>query len=351
VLVGGGLLTELPSLLQRYCPARRYVIITDSHVAGHYGERLRETLAGTLDIMLVKFPAGEWNKTRETWSMLTDRMLEAGVGRDGAVIALGGGVTGDVGGFVAATYHRGMPYVQVPTTLLAMIDSSVGGKTGVDTVTGQNLVGAFHQPRAVFADVDTLATLPRAQLVAGMAEALKHGAIADGRYFDTLLARRDALLALDRDALAEAVIRSVQIKAEVVAEDERETGRRAVLNFGHTIGHAVEAVGGYKIAHGEAVAIGMRAEAELGVRLGVTDASECARLASGLQAFGLPVSIPVDLPAARLVDAMRHDKKVRGGVVHVTLMRRVGETARGARGEWTSAVDETAINAALAASR
>jgi 3-dehydroquinate synthase len=215
----------------------------------------------------VTFPAGEWNKTRETWSALTDQLLAAGIGRDGAVVAVGGGVVGDVAGFVAATVLRGIPYVQVPTTLLAMIDSSIGGKTGVDTVHGKNLVGAFHQPRAVIADVNTLTTLPPVHRSAGMAEALKHGFIADAIYLESLVRDRDRILDAEPGALLETVRRSVEIKAAVVADDERELGRRAILNFGHTVGHAIETVCGYEILHGEAVAMGMIVEAELGKHL------------------------------------------------------------------------------------
>ena len=199
------------------------------------------------------------------------------------MIAVGGGVTGDVAGFVAATYHRGIPWVQVPTTLLAMIDSSIGGKTGVDTAQGKNLLGAFHQPRLVLADLDTLATLPVPQLAAGMAEAIKHAAIADADYFATL-ERADVPLTRDSAALERAVTRSVEIKAEIVSADEREAGRRAVLNFGHTVGHALEATSGYTLLHGEAVAIGMVVEARLAEALRVAEAGTARRIAACIAA-------------------------------------------------------------------
>src|SRR6185312_7677005 len=222
-------------------------------------ERLR---ARGANVQLFEFPAGEWNKTRETWARLSDRLLEHQFGRDSAVIALGGGVVGDVAGFVAATYLRGIPYVQVPTSLLAMIDSSIGGKTGVDVTAGKNLIGAFHQPRLVVADLDVLSSLPRSQLAAGIAEAVKHGVIADAEYFAFLEATPDAILRGDAAAVERLVTRSIEIKAAVVAEDEREMGRRAILNFGHTVGHAIEATVKYDMLHGEAVAIGMAYEAE-----------------------------------------------------------------------------------------
>jgi 3-dehydroquinate synthase len=259
IRIGRGLLGELPALLAAQ-PAARCAVISDSHVGKLYGERVVAELQGAdVRAELITFPAGEWNKTRETWSALSDRLLAARFGRDGVVLALGGGVVGDVAGFVAATYLRGVPWVQVPTTLLAMIDSSIGGKTGVDVVQGKNLLGAFHQPRLVVADLDVLATLPGPQLVAGMAEAIKHGVIADADYCDLLAREQPAIVARDLAALERVVVRSVEVKAEVVSADERETGRRAVLNFGHTVGHAVEATSGYALLHGEAVASGVRA--------------------------------------------------------------------------------------------
>src|SRR5712691_6697542 len=264
ILIGRGLLADLPALAKAACPASRYAVITDSHVAKLYGEsvvaRLRDA---TLQVQLFEFPAGEWNKTRETWAALSDRLLARQFGRDAAVIALGGGVVGDVAGLVAATYLRGIPYVQVPTTLLAMIDSSIGGKTGVDVPAGKNLLGAFHQPRLVVVDLDVLGSLPPQQLASGMAEAVKHGVIGDAAYFAALERDPKAIAARNPDALERLVRRSVEIKAAVVVADEREAGRRAVLNFGHTVGHAIEATGRFSALHGEAVAIGMAYEARL----------------------------------------------------------------------------------------
>jgi len=348
VIIGEGLLADLPQLLERRCPASRYAIIADSHVAPLYAERVAATLAAKAPVTMAVFPAGEWNKTRESWGALTDQLLKAGIGRDGAILAVGGGVAGDLAGFVAATYLRGIPYVQVPTTLLAMIDSSVGGKAGVDTPAGKNLVGTFHQPKAVIADTATLATLPKAQLVAGMAEALKHGAITDRSYFERLLGLRERILDKNPDALVEVVRRSVEIKARVVVEDEREQGRRATLNFGHTVGHALEAAVGYALLHGEGVAIGMAIEAAIGVSLGITDRTDAATLRSAIERFGLPVEPPDELPFERLLDAMRHDKKARGESVRFSLLSRLGETARGSSGEWTIPVSEGVIRSVFA---
>ncbi|MBI4500415.1 MAG: 3-dehydroquinate synthase [Gemmatimonadetes bacterium] len=346
-MIGDGVLAELPELLRQHCPSTHYAIITDSHVASLHAERLRQALQSAATVTVASFPAGEWNKTRETWAALTDRLLAAGIGRDGAILALGGGVVGDVAGFVAATYLRGIPYVQVPTTLLAMIDSSIGGKTGVDTSAGKNLVGAFHQPRLVVADVQTLTTLPRNHIAAGLAEALKHGAIADRSYLDRLVAAREPLLGRDTRALAEAVAESVRIKALVVLEDEREHGRRAILNFGHTVGHAIEAAMGYSLLHGEAIAIGMVVEAQIGVQLGLTERTDADQLRSVVERFDLPSSVPEEAKVAGLLDAMRHDKKSRASTIRLSLIKRLGEPAMDGSGQWTTAVSAEVIEDSL----
>ncbi len=343
ILIDRALLARVPALLAEHCPAPAYALISDSHVARLYGEPLAAALRGAgMSAELFTFPAGEWNKTRETWTALCDRLLAAHVGRDGAVVAVGGGVTGDVAGFVAATYHRGIPWVQVPTSLLAMIDSSIGGKTGVDTAHGKNLLGAFHQPRLVIADLDTLATLPPPQLAAGMAEAIKHGAIADADYFSAL-EQADVPLTGDSVALERVVARSVEIKAEIVAADERERGRRAVLNFGHTVGHALEATSGYALLHGEAVAIGMVVEARLAEALRVAEAGTARRIAAALQHHRLPSAIPDGCVVDGLVTAMRYDKKARDGALRFALPSRVGAMPPPRGDEWTVAVPEALV--------
>jgi 3-dehydroquinate synthase len=345
--VGVGVLTQLPEILARACPASRYALIADAAVAGLYGSRVRELTAQVGPCDLFTFPAGEWNKTREQWVALSDALVAAGVGRDGAVVALGGGVSGDLAGFVAATYLRGIPYVQLPTTVLAMIDSSVGGKTGVDTDRGKNLIGAFHQPRAVVADVDTLRTLPALHVTAGLAEALKHGAIADAAYFTRVVSLRESLLRRDPDAWQEVVARSVEIKAAVVSEDERDIGRRAILNFGHTIGHAVETVSRYERLHGEAVAIGMMAEARLGETQGITRAGVADAIRAALEALNLPTE-PTE-PTEPLIGAMRHDKKSRAGTVRFAFLEKLGAAARSRGGKWTFEVGEEAVRTTLRA--
>jgi 3-dehydroquinate synthase len=343
VSIGIGILRDLAEHLRARCPAARYVVIADSGVAPLLGDRVREAAAGVAPTDLVTFPAGEWNKTREMWAHLSDELLKRRVGRDGAIIALGGGVTGDLAGFVAATYLRGVPYVQVPTTLLAMIDSSIGGKTGVDVPAGKNLIGSFHQPRAVLADVETLVTLPPIQLSAGMAEALKHGVVADAHYFEWLVEARRAIKQKDLDVMARVVVRSVEIKAAVVAGDERERGIRAILNFGHTIGHALEAVSGFELLHGEAVGLGMAAEARLAHLVGIADQSLGRMIAEALEAFDLPVRPNTVAPVSELLDIMATDKKSRAETVRFALPERIGTMARGEGGEWTIAVPRDAI--------
>lgn len=347
ILIGVGVLEALPGSVARACPADRYAVISDSTVARLLGQRVCRLLGTRAKADLVVFPAGEWNKTREQWQRVSDALLEAGLGRDAAVVALGGGVTGDLAGFVAATFLRGIPYVQVPTTLLAMIDSSIGGKTGVDTTYGKNLIGTFHQPRAVIADVATLATLPAPHVAAGIAEALKHGAIADAGYFARLGALRGAVQRGDHEALVETVAGSVAIKAAVVSEDAREHGRRAILNFGHTVAHAIEAVTGYTLLHGEAVAIGMAVEATLGTRLGITEPGTAEALHDALAGWELPTELP-DVPPDDLVEAMRFDKKVRSGTVKFAFLRRLGTGAQNPEGSWTFSAPLSAVRMALA---
>lgn len=334
VYVGVGALEQLPETLAQTCPAAHYAIIADSTVAELYGDRMR-TLASTIaPATLFPFPAGEAHKTREQWHDLTDAMLAANLGRDSAVVACGGGVTGDLAGFVAATYHRGIACVQVPTTVLAMVDSSIGGKTGVDTRYGKNLVGAFHQPRAVVADVGLLSSLPDPHLRAGLAEAVKHGAVADRAHVTSIEQNQGALLDRDVEALTTVVAASVRIKAAVVAGDERESGRRAILNFGHTVAHALEKVAGYALLHGDAVAIGMHLEARLGEALGITEPGTAASLHGVLRGLGLPVS-PPQQSSESVVRAMAHDKKARGGSVRFAFLKRLGQAAVADDGSWT----------------
>jgi 3-dehydroquinate synthase len=340
------LLAELPRLLRDRVPAHRWVIIADDTVARLYAGPLLAAFAGApREPLLVRFPAGERYKTRETWATLTDTLIEAGCGRDTGVIALGGGVTGDVAGFVAATYLRGIPVVQVPTSLVAMIDSAVGGKTGVDTSAGKNLVGAFHPPRLVVVDPEAAATLSRAERAQGLVEAVKHGAILDARYVAELVRALPSLLEGESASTEAAVLRSIEIKASVVARDEREGDYRQILNFGHTIGHALEQASGYTLTHGEAVAIGMVLEADLGERLNVTAAGTREQVELAVQALGLP-SRPA--PATDVEAVLRFvgaDKKRRAGGVRMVLLGELGRVAPG--DGWSHPVHDEAVRAVL----
>jgi 3-dehydroquinate synthase len=335
--VGNGLLERAGEIIRAAAPAHRYAIISDDNVAPLYAPRLRASL-GAAQAELFTIPPGESHKTREQWARLTDALLAAGFGRDSAILALGGGVVGDLAGFVAATYMRGIPFVQLPTTLLAMIDASVGGKTGVDTAAGKNLVGAFHRPRAVIADPSVLATLPASHLRSGLAEAVKHGAIADVAYYGSIDSSLPSILANRGNELGDLIARSIEIKASIVRQDEREGGIRRNLNFGHTLGHAIESESGYTLLHGEAIAIGMVLEAKLGESLGVTAPGSVARLRDTLQKAGLPVATPKSLDANRILAATRSDKKAREGVVEYALIAEIGRAIAGVR-----APDETVL--------
>ena len=348
ILVGAGTFGSLGTILSRFCPAQRYAVVTDDRVAELYAVKLSRTLhAAGYRADVFAFEAGEPRKSRETWGLVSDAMVEAGLGRDAAVIAFGGGVPGDLGGFVAATYMRGLPLVQVPTSLLAMIDSSVGGKTGVDTPAGKNLMGAFHQPRCVVIDPALLSTLPDAHLRSGLAEAVKHGAIADPEYLEWIEECAPQLLAGDTDALTRLIVRSVEIKAEIVKRDELETGPRKLLNFGHTIGHAVESLSGYELLHGEAVSIGMVEEARLGERIGVTAAGTATRLRRILTRLGLPTSVPPEFSSQDVIGWTRTDKKARDGRVEYALIEHVGVPA--ARdGRWGAPVADETVAQVLA---
>lgn len=348
VFVRRGLLEELDDLVVRHAPAHRYAVVADETVADLYGDAVVGVLARTgRRVDLLTFPAGERHKTRESWTLLTDRLLAAGCGRDSALVALGGGVTGDLAGFVAATYLRGVPVVQVPTSLVAMIDSAVGGKTGVDTPAGKNLVGAFHPPRLVAMDPEATSTLPREERAQGLAEAVKHGAILDAGYLGRLEADRTALLEGDSAATERTVRRSVEIKAEVVSRDEREGGLRQVLNFGHTLGHALEAASSYRLAHGSAVSLGMVLEARLGEVLGVTEGGTSRALAATLRGFELPTSIPADVSSDRVLSFTRSDKKGRGDRPRYVLLRRPGDVDGGRDIGWSREVPREAVERLL----
>lgn len=349
--VGRGLLEGLGALAAEAVRAHRYVVVADTTVGQLHADQVIAALA-PVRADLVTIPPGEGEKTRERWAWITDRLLELGCGRDTIVVALGGGVVGDLAGFTAATYLRGVPVIQLPTTLLAMVDASVGGKTAVDVPAGKNLVGAFHPPALVVADLSTLATLPQPDLRSGLAEVLKHGIIADRGYLERTVAALPTLLAADghaTDAMLDTVTRSVEIKAEVVAADEREGGRRKILNFGHTLGHAVELASGYTLLHGEAVAIGMALESRLAESLGIAAPGTSGVVEAAIGAAGLPL-LPPPGPARDvdwLVEATRLDKKTRAGAVEYALPAEPGRMAGQDRG-WSVPVAEEAARELLA---
>jgi 3-dehydroquinate synthase len=335
-VISAGALTHLARLVREAAPAQRYALITDDVVRELHTERVYEELRDAgLQVDLYSFPAGEPYKTRETWAYLCDRMSADGIGRDACVIAMGGGVVGDIGGFVAATYLRGIPCVQVPTTLLSMLDASIGGKTGVDTQHGKNLIGSFHQPALVVMDPTVVWTQEYADMIAGTAEAVKHGAIMDAEYLQWIDEHAGALRDSDTDMLSRLVVCSVELKSQIVARDPFERGERAILNFGHTIGHALESATHYQMSHGHAIARGMVAESLLGETLGVTTAGTSDRIRSSLERLGLPTDVPEDVDPDDIARLASADKKNRAGRTRYVLLEQIGAVARTPDGQWT----------------
>ncbi len=322
ITIGAGLLAD-QTWLNAHLPAGDLMVVSNTTVAGLYLPTLIASLAGRRVAQCI-LPDGEQHKTLQTAGWVFDALIYNKLNRDAIVLALGGGVVGDIAGFAAACYQRGVGYVQIPTTLLAQVDSSVGGKTGVNHSGGKNLIGAFHQPLAVIADTDSLATLPDRELAAGLAEVIKYGCVWDPLLFDWLDANMPALLARDTEALTYAIARSCEIKATVVAKDERERDLRAILNFGHTFGHAIEAATAYQsLLHGEAVGLGMLMAADLSRRLGWTDDSLLERLRVILTRAGLPTVAP-PVGAARALELMHMDKKVQAGTLRLVLLEKLG---------------------------
>ncbi len=332
IAVGRGDIERLGEWWRRAGLGRRALVVTDSNVGPLYGAPVRDQLESIgVTTAVATVPAGEASKTIERWAELQYAAVEAGLDRSSVIVALGGGVVGDLAGFAAATFLRGIRYAQVPTTLLAMVDSSVGGKTGVDLRCGKNLVGAFHQPSLVVADPDVLRTLAAREYRAGMAEVIKYGVILDAALFERLEADAARLTDPLWAALDEVIADCCRLKAEVVAADEREGGLRAILNFGHTLGHALEAATGYeRLLHGEAVAIGMVYAAELSVRRAGLSPTERDRLVRLLRAAGLPVSASgLGVEWAQVVAAMSLDKKAAGRVPRFVLAEAIGRVRHG----------------------
>jgi shikimate kinase/3-dehydroquinate synthase len=324
ITIGPGVLDD-PALLARHLGGTRVAIVTNTTIAPLYLDKVAAPLrAAGREVLEIVLPDGEEHKTWASLMQVFDALLAAKCDRKITLVALGGGVIGDLTGFAAASYMRGVPFVQIPTTLLAQVDSSVGGKTGINHPLGKNMIGAFYQPRAVLADTSTLATLPGRELSAGLAEVIKHGAILDAAFFEWIEQNIDKLVARDPVALAHAIARSCEIKAEVVRKDEREGGLRAVLNFGHTFGHAIEAGLGYGTwLHGEAVGCGMVMAADLSQRLGLVGPDTVERVRALVRAAGLPVVAP-DLGAERWIELMEVDKKNEGGAIKFILLKPLG---------------------------
>ena len=321
--VDAGLLRR-DELIREFIAGSEVMVVSDETVAPLYLDQLLAVLTG-MRVTCQILPCGEDTKNLHTVTQLFDTMLEASCSRSVTVIALGGGVIGDIAGFVAACYHRGVEYLQVPTTLLAQVDSAVGGKTGINHALGKNMIGAFHQPRCVISDIDTLATLESRQVSAGIAEVLKYALIRDANFFAWLSEHMSALLVCDRDTLTETIIACCRIKAELVAADERETGDRALLNLGHTFGHAIETATGYgEWLHGEAVAVGMVLAAEMSQRLGWLGSHEVDQIRELLVRAGLPVDPPPEMTAEDFLRHMTRDKKVRHGRIRLVLLKSIG---------------------------
>jgi 3-dehydroquinate synthase len=326
ICIGAGTLPRLGARVQELSVGRRIAVITNPVVAALYRETATASLtAAGFDPVVIEVPDGEEHKNLAWLAFLYDRLIDARLDRTSALIALGGGVIGDLAGFTAATFLRGVPFVQVPTTLLAQVDSSVGGKTAVNHPGGKNLIGAFHQPRLVWIDVATLRTLPKRQVQAGMAEVIKHGAALGPALFELLEEHLEAVMALDERLLIEVVRQNCALKAAIVGEDERESGRRTVLNFGHTAGHAVEMLTEYRrFLHGEAVAIGMAFAARLSAARGICAPQVARRIIALLERAGLPTEIPDELLGRHFALAVEADKKVSGGKVKFVCIEDIG---------------------------
>jgi 3-dehydroquinate synthase len=329
ILIGGGLLLELGQFLRQYhLTATRVALVTDSIVGKVYKEKVVNilTMAG-FDPWTIEIPAGEEHKNLAWLALLYDKLVEGRLERRSPLIALGGGVIGDLAGLAAATFQRGLPFVQIPTTLLAQVDSSVGGKTAINHPSGKNLIGAFYQPRLVVVDVETLKTLPRREFLAGVAEVIKYGVILNPELFALLEDHLAAFLRLDSNLLTAVIKTCCQLKALVVEEDETEGDYRAILNFGHTLGHAIESATEYKrFLHGEAVAIGMVFAASLSHKRGFCGAEVSERVCRLIKKAGLPIQIPKDLKDIHLLRGMATDKKVAGGKIKFVCIEELGKT-------------------------
>ena len=327
IIIADGCLPKIGEELRTTKIGKRYGIVADDKVAGLYGDVVTQSLqTAGIEAELLVFVHGEANKTLQTIGELAGKLARGGFDRKDALIGLGGGVAGDIAGFLASSYMRGIPFIQLPTTLLAQVDSSVGGKTGVDIPEGKNLVGAFYQPKAVYIDISVLKTLPRQELLGGLAEVIKYGVIRDEEFFRFLADNRQGILDLDPELIKKTVHNCCTIKSIVVAEDEREGGIRRILNYGHTIGHAVEGASDYTLIHGLAVSIGMVAAARLAVLNDLLTQDACDTIIDILMAYEMPIEVPKNLDRDRIKRYLLTDKKTVGGKVFFVLPTRIGQT-------------------------
>jgi len=347
IAAGSGILKDIGKSLERFDFSKKAAIISNPTVFGLYGRTLAASLTGSgFEIIEIILPDGEEYKNLSSIEKIYEELLKKRFDRRSVMIALGGGVIGDITGFAASTYMRGIDFIQVPTTLLAQVDSSVGGKTGVNHALGKNMIGTFWQPRLVWVDISTLHSLSRRNFLAGIAEIIKYGIIWDSAFFDFLEKKRETILSLNPDDISYIIERSCEIKADVVSRDEREAGLRAILNFGHTIGHAIETATGYTaFLHGEAVAIGMHVESMIAREAGLIGSDEVSRIKHLLKTFGLPTEIPAGINIATLFGAMQLDKKTVAGDVKFILPEQIGKVR--IQGNISEQVVQQAIKKAL----
>lgn len=346
--IGTGLLNLEPFLFQTFSSlGSRFAIIADEKVAELHGQPLQRLLSGMgLETFLFSFPGGEVNKTRAIKESLENQLFEKKCGRDTCIVAMGGGVSTDLGGYIAATYCRGVPLVVIPTSLLAMVDAGIGGKTGVDVPFGKNLVGCIYQPNKIIVDLSTLQSLPLKELRNGVAEMIKHGLIADKEYFDFLDEHASEILELNCDVLEKAIFKSCRIKMDIVAEDETENGKRRLLNLGHTVAHTLEHLSTYGISHGEAVSIGLIVESLLAVKLGFLNPLALDRIKGILVKYGLPLRPPINFSLSALREAMTLDKKSAMGKPRFPILNEIG-SALPCNSSYCMPVDESILVSAL----
>jgi len=323
--IGFGLISKFGQLLRKVVAGNRLVMVTNPAIENLYGTMIKQSLtSGGFEVTVLKVPEGEEQKTLQNASLLYSELSDCHAERNTPIIALGGGVIGDLAGFVAATYLRGVPFIQVPTTLLAQVDSSVGGKVAVDYNKLKNKIGAFYQPKLVVTDIETLHTLPQRDIVNGMAEIIKHAIIWDEKLFDYIETNFNKIIAFDAEVIEELIVKAVKVKAEVIEKDEKDTNMRNILNYGHTIGHAIETLSAFKFKHGEAVAIGMIAAGKISNKLGMLSPNQLYRIKDIIKKFGLPTMLP-EFDIGQLIETMRHDKKVLAGKIRFVLLDSIGK--------------------------